>query len=186
MYLRLIPKLQRNVLKPWYPFALGLAAIADHFVLVIPMDGLTIGSIFLAPKRWFRLSLGTALGSVVGGALLAYLIQIYGITILDWAIPSIQTKPLWLMTDRWVDQYGLWVLFVTALLPVPQHPAIAIEALSGAGFSEILGVLLIGRLLKYFFFGYLASHAPEKLLRFRAIRGELEDLKPTIKPGSGV
>jgi membrane protein YqaA with SNARE-associated domain len=174
---RLLHVLHAYVQKRWYPPLLGLLAAVDHFVIVIPTDGLLITAILAAPRRWLAFFAWLTLGSVAGGALLAGLIQVYGTPLLEWISPGIHLTSYWQLTDGWIERFGLWVLFVVAALPVFQHPAIAITALAELPLSQMTLAMLAGRLVKYGAFSWLASHAPRLLFKFKSIRKEVHEVE---------
>lgn len=158
-------RVERYVQKPWYPEFLGLLAALDSFVVVIPTDGLLVTSVAAAPKRWLVLAFWTTLGSTVGAVILAILLQNYGHSVLEVLVPGIHNTHAWQITDRWVDEYGIWALFMVAALPFIQHPAIALVALAGVSIPKMAVVIFSGRLLKYLIFAYLSTHAPKLLTR---------------------
>ena len=79
-------------------------------------------------------------------------------------------------SDDPFSHYGLIVLFLVAATPVFQHPAVILAALAGTALAEITAVVLLGRLLKFYLMGYLASHAPRLLAKVWGIQGELRDV----------
>ncbi|MEK6580286.1 MAG: hypothetical protein AABZ55_13760 [Bdellovibrionota bacterium] len=168
--------LQSYVLRFWYAPLLGALALIDHFVLIIPTDGLLVTAVIASPKHWFRNFLWVTLGSVAGASLLAALIQSFGMPFLEWFSPGIHDSAYWRLTDSWVDLYGLWVLLAVAALPVFQHPAIAIAALADLPLGEITLYILGGRILKYGVLSWLASHAPKVLLRIKSIQKEIKEV----------
>jgi len=176
---KFIRTLQTYVSRPWYPPLLGLLAALDHLIIIIPTDGLLVTSILAAPKRWLSFVLWLTLGSVLGGTLLATFIQTYETPFLEWVSPGIHLTEYWKLTDSWVEEYGLWALFTIAALPIFQHPVIAITALAGLPLYQIALFMLGGRIIKYGVFGWLASHAPQALLRMKSVRKELEEIVVT-------
>jgi hypothetical protein len=170
---KIIQRFHRYVQKPWYGPLIALLAAADHFVVVIPTDGLLISSVLSTPKKWIQFSLWIIIGSTLGAFLLALCVQVFGMPFLNELIPGVLKSAFWTKSVTWVDHYGLWALFGVSSLPVMQHPAIALLALSGTSVTRIAGTVLAGRFLKYSLLGWLSSHAPHLLLRMKLFRKEL-------------
>ncbi|MCC7441559.1 MAG: hypothetical protein IT285_08000 [Bdellovibrionales bacterium] len=171
----MIRALQGYIQRPWYPPLLGLLAAADHFVVVVPTDGLLITAVLAAPRRWPAFFAWLTLGSVLGALLLAATIQIYGTPFLEWLLPGIHADPFWKLSTRWIDEFGLWALLAVAALPIFQHPAIAIAALAEIPLSKIALFIFVGRVLKYGALSGLALRAPEVLMRFKGLRKEVRE-----------
>lgn len=168
--------LEKFVDRWWYGPILFLLAGLDHYVLVFPILGMMASSIFLCHRKWFSLSLWSALGSWAGAWLLAWLAQNLGISFIENYFPEMLQTTLWAWMQSFFVQYGLWLLLLVGLAPMPQQPAVIIVALAGTSLVQIAVVLLLAKLIKFLLIGYLASHAPQKLARFREVRGELEEL----------
>jgi uncharacterized membrane protein YdjX (TVP38/TMEM64 family) len=152
---------------------------------MVPVDGLALGASLFAPRHWLRYAICTAIGSTLGAVLFAAVVQSHGTAFLEWLLPGIQGSGAWLRADRWADSYGHWALFLSALLPAPQQPMVAIDALTGTSLSRIGWVFLAGRALKYVILGWLASHAPDKLLRLRSVRWALTRAGEKVDPPPG-
>ncbi|MGE0634700.1 MAG: VTT domain-containing protein, partial [Pseudobdellovibrionaceae bacterium] len=145
----LIRWLQKYTNRWWYAPLIALLALIDHFVIIIPTDGLLVSSVMLNPKRWIANSLIVTLGSSIGALMLAALIQFYGMDFLLMILPSIQQSTIWSWTEHFMDDYGLIVVFCIALSPIMQHPAIALAALAGSSLQSIFVVVFLGRIIKY-------------------------------------
>ena len=166
----------------WYPPFIGLLAALDNLILIIPNDGILISSSMLTPKRWFVLALCVALGSTVGAVGLAALIQLKGLSWLVALYPGIDQTTTWRMTDEFFHSYGLIVVFVVAITPVLQQPAVVFASLAGIALFEIGAVIFVGRFIKFLVMAYVGSHAPKLLQRMWGLKGELEDVGVEIKP----
>ncbi len=152
----------------------GLLAALDAFLVVIPTDGLLIGAVMLAPKRWVYSAVMVSLGSSLGALSLAAILEIHGMPFLLAIKPGIDQTPFFLWTNNLMDNWGGLALFLVALSPMMQHPAIALAALAGMPLLEIFGLVLLGRSIKYGLFAWIASHAPRLLNRIWGLKSELE------------
>ncbi|MEZ0392608.1 MAG: hypothetical protein ACAH59_10345 [Pseudobdellovibrionaceae bacterium] len=160
----------------WYGPTLSVCAGLDHYVGVFPILGMMVSSIFLAPKKWLRLALWTVLGSWLGAWFLGWLTQSFGLSFVQNHFSNLLEADLWNWMQSFFSLHGVWLLFLAALAPIPQQPAVILVSLAGAPLLQIGWILLLAKILKFSFIGYLASHAPSRLARFREVRGELEEL----------
>jgi membrane protein YqaA with SNARE-associated domain len=83
---------------------------------------------------------------------------------------------MWVMTQNFFNQYGLFVVFAVAASPLMQHPAIILASLTHTPLTELALVIFSGRLIKYILMGYLASHSPQYLKKFWGMKDELDDV----------
>ena len=161
----LIARLKLSTHQPWYAPVLGFLAALDYFIAVIPTDGLLIASSMATPRRWLRLFLCLALGSALGATAFAAVIQTYGNPFMDWLFPNLHQHRIWILSEQWTRDYGLGAIGIISALPLITHPVIAIAALAGTPFQKIGFMVLLGRLLKYGIFSWVAAHAPKLLTR---------------------
>lgn len=161
----------------WYSPALGLLSALDHYVVVFPVLGMMVSSVFLKPRKWLSLSLWSGVGSWFGAVILAYLARAFGLGFIESYFPEMLQSPLWNWAHEFFYHHGVWVVFIMGLAPVPQQPPMIVAALAGTPLIEIAGVLLIARVIKFTTIGYVASHAPDKLKRLRGVDRELKQLQ---------
>jgi membrane protein DedA with SNARE-associated domain len=170
-------KLQRFVHLWWYGPAFFLLCAADHYIVLIPVLGMLVSTVLLAPKKWFRLALWGGVGSWLGVWSIGWLSHELGLTFLQQYFPSFMTSSLWTWAEGFFARHGVWVVFVSGISPITQQPAVMIASLAGAPLLEIGAVLLVGILIKFLLLAYLASHAPQALKRFRSVEKEVQVLR---------
>lgn len=168
--------LQRYSNRWWYAPAIGLLAFADLFLIVIPTDGLLVSAVMLSPRRWIYAAVVVSIGSSLGAYALAYVIHLHGLPFLLHLSPGIDQSSAWTWTSQLMSEWGTWGVFLIALSPLMQHPAIALAALAGMPESKIFAVVFAGRILKYLFLSWLATHAPGMLNRLWGLQYELEEV----------
>jgi membrane protein YqaA with SNARE-associated domain len=167
----LIQKLQslpRYALKPWYPAALAFVAFSDYFIFIVPLDALVVGSFMAARERWLRLNFMASLGSTLGACLFALLMDQLGTGFLEQHFPQLLHSSNSEAFSRWLQQYGLWALIAIAILPIYQHPTVAIAALAKVPLAEIFLAFYIGRFVKncaYFVLIRSAHHGVRRFFR---------------------
>jgi membrane protein YqaA with SNARE-associated domain len=165
----------------WYPQLVGLLAALDNFIVVIPNDGILISSSMLTPKRWFTLAFWIAVGSTVGAVGLATLTNIHGLPWIIELFPGADQSATWSMTESFFHKYGLIVLFVVAVSPLVQQPAIILASLADTPIFLIASAIFSGRFIKFLLMAYIGSHAPRLIGRMWGIKGELEDVGVKVK-----
>jgi membrane protein YqaA with SNARE-associated domain len=172
---RSVSRLQKFVDRVWYPQLIGLLAALDNLILVIPNDGILISSSMLAPRRWFAFALNIAIGSTVGAILLAAIVELKGLPWILELYPGINSTEMWSWTERFFLDYGLAVVFVVAISPLVQQPAIVLAAMANTPLISLAVTVFVGRFLKFLLMAYVGSHAPNMLKRMWGLRDELQD-----------
>jgi membrane protein YqaA with SNARE-associated domain len=176
---RFLNRLEHHASKPWYPFAAAAIALVDNFLFVVPIAALLITSVFAAPKHWKRTSFWVTLGSAIGAVVFAIVIRYYGISIIESFFPHLMKGAAWRIGDRWINDYGLWALFFVEAIPITDHPLIALAALTALPMPEVAGVIVLGKSIKFFTVGWIASHSPKLLLRFKRIEHDVMGIEET-------
>lgn len=182
---RLLKFLKAHARSWWYTPLIALLAAADAFVVVIPTDGLLVSACMLNPRRWIYTVFLVTLGSTMGAWTLAWLLEIHGLPLLLQIVPGIEQSSAWIWSDKMMDQWGSIALFLVALSPFAQHPAVALAALSGMPLWDIFLLVFAGRILKYGLWGWISTHAPKLLKKVWGLQGDLkeagvEDLKEPV------
>lgn len=178
----LFSHLKGFVSRLWYPPLVAALAFLDNFVVVIPTDGLLISSSILKPKKWWLFSACIAIGSTLGAAAFAFLVQHYGLPWLLEFFPDLQQSHTWQITESFFQQYGLIVVFIVAASPFFQQPALVLASLSHAPLTTITLVVFAGRMGKFLLLGYLASHAPKILNKLWGIQEEMKEVGLDTRP----
>lgn len=168
--------LQKFIHLWWYGPLFFLCCGVDHFVVFIPVLGMLVSSVFLAPKKWLRLSLWGALGSALGAWSIGWIAQVFGFGLIQAHFPSVMESSIWHWAEAFFSKHGVWVVFFSGISPITQQPAVIIAAIAGTSLAEIGIVLLVAKIIKFCVIGYLASHAPQYLSRFKSVREEIKEL----------
>ncbi|MBY0371163.1 hypothetical protein K2X33_10785 [bacterium] len=168
-----VKHLQAFVDRAWYFPTLGLLAAIDLFILIIPTDALLVSSVMLRQRKWVSAALWVALGSSLGSAILAGLIQWDTHLVMDVWFPGAFGSEIWRAMDAFFDKHGALALALIAFSPLVQFPAVAIAALSGMPPAEVFFFCLLGRTSKAMIFSWVASFAPRLLLKVPGMRQEL-------------
>ncbi len=170
--------------RSWYSAVLLVLAASDNFLLVVPTDGILVSSTILAPRKWWRFALAIGLGSTLGAVLLAAAIELYGIGLLDSVFPDLDQSQTYQITQKFFIQYGLFVVFLVAISPFFQQPAVILAALANTPLLELGVVIFVGRILKFLLIAYIGSHAPRLLSKLWGVQGELEQVGVQVSDSS--
>lgn len=161
----------------WYGPALALMAAVDLFLIVIPTDALLVSACMLRPKKWLYFSIIVSFGSAIGVFILAAVLRTHGLPLLLYLAPNIESSHAWRWTLELMANWGPSTVFLIALSPIMQHPAIALAAFTGMSLWKISGLVLAGRAIKYIFFGWLSTHAPGVLNKYLHVDRDIKEIE---------
>jgi len=178
IYIKILQKYADRI---WYPPFIGMLAALDNIVIIIPNDGILISSSMLTPRRWFTLALTVAIGSTLGAIILAAFVETQG---LEWILemyPGINETKSWIWTEDFFEKYGMILVFVVAITPFMQQPAIIVASLAETPLSLLAAVIFSGRFIKFLLMAYVGSHAPRFLNKIWGIKREMDDAGVDVK-----
>jgi membrane protein YqaA with SNARE-associated domain len=160
-----IKRLRKYAGKPWFlPLVCFLAAI-DLFIVILPTEAMIMTTTLMRPRRWFLNAFSVTTASALGAIALSITSRAYGEPFVAWiAGPQFLHSAKWLRTEAWIETYGFWAVFLSALGPLPQQPVILVAAVLHMTLPAIFFAAWLGRIPKYSFFSYLASRG-EKWIR---------------------
>ncbi len=159
----------------WYPPLIGFLAALDNFIVIIPNDGILISSSMLTPRRWFVLAFTVAVGSTIGAIGLAALVDVKGLPWILEIYPGLKESQTWLLILGFFEKYGLVVVFLVAITPFAQQPAVILASLAHTPLLQLGIVIFTGRFIKFLIMAYIGSHAPKFLSKLWGIKGDLKD-----------
>lgn len=157
--------------RSFYPELVGSLAAIDYWVLFIPTDPLVISGVMFSPKRWLRYALIIPVFSTIGAMTFTMFVGEQGLPYLQSHWPGIDQTSYWLWIDSFFANYGLLVVFLVAATPMSQHPPLMVAALAQTPYMHIALACFAGRLLKYIFLCWIASHAPGVISRLWGFKG---------------
>lgn len=136
-------------------FWLALAAFIESWFYFIPPDVFLAAIIAAGNKRWILYASITTVASVFG-AFFGYIIGAFFFESIGAQIVQvINEEALFHSAQQIFDEQAFWIIFVTAITPIPFVPFV----LASGFFSVNLGVFLLaavlGRGLRYFTVAYL-------------------------------
>jgi membrane protein YqaA with SNARE-associated domain len=171
----LVQRLEKFAGRPWYPIIIGILAALDCFVIVIPNDGILVASCMLIPRRWAVYGLSISLGSTLGAIALSILVKTMGLPWILKFYPGIGQSEIWFMTEKFLQEYGLIVVFAVGASPLMQQPVIILAGLANIPLVSLALMFFSGRFLKFMILAYLGSHSPKLLKKIWGMKDELKD-----------
>jgi membrane protein YqaA with SNARE-associated domain len=139
-----------------------------------PVTAVVVPAALLVPARWRQIAAVAALGSALGATLLVIVFHHLGWAQLYERFPELATHATWRRVIEWVSDYGAIALFLIAVSPLPQTPALIFFGIARHDYPGIFVAMLAGKSLKYGLFAWMATRFPERfnsgiagLLRFR-------------------
>ncbi len=171
-----LKKVMTKIDHPLFPVILALLSAIDHFILIIPSDGILITSIFIRKKKWPRNALSISLGSTLGAILLVFLVHHYGLEEIILHFPKITHSSIWPYSQKLLTDYGLWGLFFMMLSPFMQQPMLLLIGLTNHPLKVILVVILAGKSLKYILISWCASKFPEVIRKSKLLGAEIDEV----------
>lgn len=158
-FLQFCKRLPSYTERMWFAPVVALLAFLDFFIFIVPLDAIVVGAFLAAPKRRFRVAWMTALGSTLGAVCFALLIREHGMTFLNAVLPGVLEDDWARTLGHWIQDYGFWALAGSAAVPIYQHPAVALAALSPLPLIWIFWGMLLGRAVKFGAYALLTHHA---------------------------
>jgi membrane protein YqaA with SNARE-associated domain len=158
--------LQRVASSRAYPFAVGGIALLFTISMTIPFASILIAAVLVRRERWISIVLLASLGSSTGGVVLYLVFYHLAWNQITEFFPSLAGSQAWSDATRWVSTYGTWALLAFAASPLPQMPALIFTAITRLPLLEVYLALLVGKLMKYAVYGWIAARFPSLAMRF--------------------
>ncbi len=172
-----VQKLEKHADRSWYPPLIGILAAMDSMFVVIPNDGILVASSMIIPRRWAIFAICVAIGSTVGAMILATVVETQGLPWILQYYPGIVETKAWAWSDDFFKSYGLIVVFLIGLSPLMQQPIAILAALAHTPALPLAGAMFAGRLIKFLFMAWVASHSPKLLKKLTGLMGLKDELK---------
>lgn len=125
-----------------------------------PVTAIVVPATLLAPQRWKAIALAATLGSALAATALVIVIHHAGWSTLYAHYPQLAGHPDWLRVMSWAAQYGTLALFLVALSPLPQTPALIFFGIARPDYLGVLLAVFAGKLIKYTAFAWVTRRAP--------------------------
>ena len=133
--------------KAWYPVFVFFLIVADLFIMVVPLNLLSLSLLIKREKKWLHLVFFVTLASSLGAALL--------ISLLKWnqewvfqQFPSLFQSHSWEKIGSFLAQYGEWTVLIGVSLQFPLTPFVVVPTLAGTSPFKVLVFFVIGNFFK--------------------------------------
>lgn len=164
-HMKIINKILEQSTKPWYTWVVFAMTVCESIFLFIPPEVFMTPAIIAEKKRALSITLATALGSIVGGAI-AYMIGywLYDLIgtwlIATFASPQIIPDPtnhamVQAMIDELLNKWGIFMIAITAVTPIPYKVLAICLGLCHYPIWLFLGVSAIFRTGRFAIVGFL-------------------------------
>jgi membrane protein YqaA with SNARE-associated domain len=157
----------------WFLPFIGTLAGLDLFVLVVPTDGISVSATMLQPKKWIRIAISIAIGSTCGALLLSWLVKNHGPWMIATFFDTALQSSTWLHAQEFISDWGLIAICLVSMSFLPLQPVVVLAGLSVLPLNQIVLWIFVGRLTKFVALGWVSSHAPRFLGRFKHVRKDL-------------
>lgn len=155
----------RRAKRPWLPLAVPAFPMADFILPVMPNQLLLAGLSLVAPQRWPVFVLAFAIGTALGGTMVAVALQSLGVDRTLFVSAEEAGGPLAEALAQF-RRHGLWFLAGVALLPWTPRLTVVACALAGLAPVAILGTLFVTRLVPCAALAIAGAYAPRWSMRF--------------------
>jgi membrane protein YqaA with SNARE-associated domain len=169
----------------WFLLALAVLTAADLFVVVFPVEGLTLAAVLANRKRWLRPAVAMAAGSTLGCWFLAEATYRHTAWVLD-RMGSLATSAGWQWMQSQITDHGTvlspLIVIAGAYAPLPVQVVTVVPALAGMRPELLFPALAVGRFGRSLLLCWAASRATgglwRTMARFKKATRELKDLDP--------
>jgi len=155
-----------STLISWGPVGLFLLAIVDSGGLPLPggIDALVVVLAVANPGTAYWSALAAVLGSLIGNYILYAIARKGGRAYLLTHATSRRAVKV----REWFGRYGLLTVFIPTLLPIPLPMKVFVLSAGALGVSPaaFIGVVTIGRLLRYAGLAYLGAQLGVHSMRY--------------------
>ena len=158
---------------------LGLAALLSFggtLTAAYPATAVIVTAVLLAPRRWLLLSLGSATGSALAGAVVVGVAHMLGYNEIHTLFPNLISEQTWHEASRWIGDYGVWAIFGVGASPLPQMPLLIFFGIVDDRILEAFLALLGGKVLKYGLVAWVTQHFPERLRFFKRTKPKADQI----------
>ncbi len=74
------------------------------------------------------------------------------------------------------DKHGLFLVFVVAITPLMQQPAVIFASLANTPLFKLSLIIFVGRFIKFLIMSYIGSHSPRLIKKMWGVQRELKKM----------
>ncbi len=182
---RIGPWVRRLAARRWFLLALAVLTAADLFLVVFPVEGITLAAVLANRRRWIRPAIAMATGSTLGCWALAEATYRHAAWVLE-RMGSLATSAGWQWMQAQIADHGTiagpLIVIAGAYAPVPVQVVTVVPALAGMRPELLLPAIAAGRFGRSLLLCWAASRATgglwRTMARFKKATRELKELDP--------
>ena len=146
----------------------GLTAFISALSMSVPVEWLVVAASLANRRRWMLIASIAAMGSAIASLGLYLAFHHFGWNLLLARFPDLAGSQAWLQATDWLSKYGLMAIFgLMALpLPFPKLPMLAVAGIYRLPIADVFVAILVGKVIKYLVYAYLATLFPLALRFF--------------------
>lgn len=167
--------LRRSVGTRVYPAVVAAVAFSLTVTMSVPFAPVLFLAVLLNPKRWRSIAFWASVGSAAGALVVHLAFHYLGWRLLAAYSPDLTGTEAWLEATRWMSRYGSAALLIISATPVPQTPALIFSGIYRLPILEVFPAFLVGKLVKYGVYAYLAATFRERFQWVWDRHGEVND-----------
>lgn len=145
-------------------------AFAGTLTATFPVTAVIVPAALLMPGRWRAIALAAAAGSTIGATVMVIVLHHLGWATIYDRFPEMLFHPGSARIMDWAGHYGMLALFLIAISPLPQTPALVFLGVVQQAYAGIAIAMFAGKLLKYGVLAWAASRFPERFAGSAAAR----------------
>jgi len=132
--------------RPYALTALAVVSFVESSFFPVPPDAMLIPMVLAQPQRAWRIALVCTLASVAGG-MLGYAIGYYAYEAIGSLVVSTTDYDKYRV---WYDQYGLWLILVKGLTPIPYKLVTIASGVAHFNFGVFIAASIVTRGARFF------------------------------------
>ena len=146
----------------WFLLTCMALAFAGSISATYPVTVMIVPAALLMPQRWGKIAAVAAMGSALGAVLLMLFVHQLGWIQLYEHFPGLATHATWTPVVDWAQKHGPAALFLIAISPLPQTPALVFFGIASHQYPGVFLAVFSGKLLKYGLLAWLVSRFPAR------------------------
>jgi membrane protein YqaA with SNARE-associated domain len=156
MLRRLYDSVLRLAASPRAPAALFVVSFLESSFFPVPPDAMLAPMVLTRPEKAWRYALICTVASVLGG-MLGYAIGFYLDGFATWLLALIGHAEGPAVFQAWFEKWGLWVILIKGLTPIPYKLVTIASGLAHFSFLTFVVASIVTRGARFFMVAYVVK-----------------------------
>jgi membrane protein YqaA with SNARE-associated domain len=156
MLRRLYDSVLRLAASPRAPAALFVVSFLESSFFPVPPDAMLAPMVLTRPEKAWRYALICTVASVLGG-MLGYVIGFYLDGFATWLLALIGHAEGPAVFQAWFEKWGLWVILIKGLTPIPYKLVTIASGLAHFSFLTFVIASIVTRGARFFMVAYVVK-----------------------------